>query len=127
MQDHRVVEEDPCPVPDNFLGEVYRSSAHGLGELVATVAPNIRAMLALYCFRRGHLNSIGLAIAATCDEDDLIIQGGKAGAALFAMSREAAGSAPVHSSGRRKITLASGPLRTFAPDAVDDAVEALEA
>jgi hypothetical protein len=54
-----------------MLGEMYRASAHGLNELIATVSPTARVLLAVYCYRRAHLASIGLAIAATCDKDDL--------------------------------------------------------
>src|ERR1039457_2472207 len=61
----------------------YRASAHGLNELIATVSPTARVLLAVYCYRRAHLASIGLAIAATCDKDDLADWGGNAGAVLF--------------------------------------------
>jgi hypothetical protein len=99
---------------------LYRASKDGLPQLIATVSPDIRAALASYCYRRGHLQSIGLAIAGTCDEHDLIRWGGTAGAALFARSREAE-SAPhalSHYASRRKISLSSGPLRTNVP--IDD-------
>jgi len=116
LPDRRMFEDEPCPVSDQVLGELYRSSSHGLGELIATVSPDARAMLALYCYRRAHLTSIGLAIAASCDEDDLTRSGGNAGAILFAKSREApqAPHATPHL-GRRKITLASGSLRQMRP------------
>jgi hypothetical protein len=81
LPEHRVLlGDEPCPVPDEILGEMYRASAHGLDELIATVSPTARALLALYCYRRAHLASIGLAIAATCDKDDLSSFGGNAGA-----------------------------------------------
>src|ERR1022692_1764160 len=83
------VEDEPCPVADQMLGEMYRASAHGLNELIATVSPTARVLLAVYCYRRAHLASIGLAIAATCEKDDLTSLGGNAGATLFERSREA--------------------------------------
>jgi hypothetical protein len=98
-----LLEDEPCPVPDEILGEMYRASEHGLNELIATVSPHARVLLALYCYRRAHLASIGLAIAATCDKDDLDAWGGNAGAVLFERSR--AVSHPSLSSaraGRRK-------------------------
>jgi hypothetical protein len=54
-----------------------------------------------------------LAIAATCDKDDLADWGGNAGAVLFERSREAPPPLPnnSHANGRRKITLATGLLR----------------
>jgi hypothetical protein len=65
LPEHRaLLEDEPCPVPDEMLGEMYRASAHGL-------------------------TSIGLAIAATCGKDDLTSLGGNAGAVLFERSREA--------------------------------------
>jgi hypothetical protein len=67
---------------------MYRASAHGLNELIATVSPTERALLAVYCYRRAHLASIGLAIAATCEKDDLTSFDGNAGAMLFERSRE---------------------------------------
>ena len=63
-------EEEICPVSDDLLGVLYRSDKQGLAELVATVAPNIRVLLALFCYPRSHLHTMGLAIAATCEEDD---------------------------------------------------------
>jgi hypothetical protein len=112
-----LVEDEPCPVADRVLGEMYRASAHGLNELIATVSPTARVLLAMYCYRRSHLASIGLAIAATCEKDALSLVGGNAGAALYERSREALNEPPVgvHAGGRRKVTLASGPLRRLDP------------
>jgi hypothetical protein len=106
---HMPLEDESCPVADQMLGEMYRASAHGLNELIATVSPAARAPLAVYCYRRGHLASIGLAIAATCEKDDLTSLGGNAGAVLFERSREAPPASPTdaRANGRRKITLAS--------------------
>ena len=111
-----LLEDEPCPVADEMLGEMYRASAHGLNELIATVSPTARVLLAVYCYRRTHLASIGLAIAATCEKDDLAGLGGNAGAVLFERSREAPQSSSAsHASDRRKITLATGPLRQQGP------------
>jgi hypothetical protein len=112
------VEDEPCPVTDQMLGEIYRASEHGLNELIATVPPKARALLAVFCYRRAHLASIGLAIAASCEEDDLTSLGGNAGAMLFERSRKAPQSrlADAGTSNRRKITVAVGPLRTPIPD-----------
>jgi hypothetical protein len=112
-----ILEDEPCPVLDETLGEMYRSSAHGLGQIITTISPTARVLLAMYCYRRAHLTSIGLAIAATCEKDDLISLGGEAGAALFERSREAPPSSPtdVRTNGRRKITLATEPLRQPGP------------
>ena len=123
MRISRDLDSDPCPVTDDLLGELYRANKNGLPELIATVSPDVRAALAMYCYRRGHLKGIGLAIASTCDLYDLETVGGTAGAALFARSREVAPAAPVASQyvARQKITLASGSLRKSLP--IDDDVD----
>ena len=113
-------ENDACPVGDELLGSLYRASEHGLSELVESVSPDVRAMLALFCYRRNHLHSMGLAIAATCTQRDLVEQGGIVGSTLFAMSREAPSSAPsISAYGKRSITLSTKPLSTFV-DVEDD-------
>ena len=114
LPEHRVLLDDElCPVADQMLGEMYRASAHGLNELISTVAPAARVLLAVYCYRRAHFASIGLAIAATCEKDELISLGGNTGAALFERSREAPNSGLIdtHAAARRKITLSTAPLR----------------
>lgn len=123
MRISRDSDNDPCPVTDDMLGELYRANKNGLLELVATVSPDVRAALALYCYRRGHLKGIGLAIATTCEAYDLELSGGTAGAALFARSREVTPATPVPSQfmARQKITLASGSLRKSLP--IDEEVE----
>ena len=104
--------EEICPVSDQVLGEMYRASADGLVKLIEAVSPAARAMLAIYCYRRAHLASIGLTIAGTCEKDDLAWAGGNAGAMLYDRSRESPlpSFTDARSSERRKITLPSGPL-----------------
>jgi hypothetical protein len=116
-------ENDCCPVGDELLGEMYRANEHGLPQLVASVSSDVRAMLALFCYRRSHLHSMALSIAASCSERELIQLGGRVGSTLYALSREpAARIAPSSSYGNRKpITLSTKPLSTFAP--VDDELD----
>ena len=117
-------ENDFCPVRDELLGEMYRANANGLSRLVESVASEVRAMLALFCYRRSHLHSLALAIAASCSERELTQFGGRVGSTLYALSREpSARSARSSSYGRRKpITLSTKPLWTFTPldDELDD-------
>ena len=122
--DPYAADEDVCPVRDELLGELYRASKHGLPVLVATVAPHLRAMLALFCYRRSHLHSLGLAIAASCEEDDLVRLGGRVGMTLAARSHEEQAPSIAPHAAKRKITLASGTLRTMAPleDELDEDV-----
>ena len=116
-------ENDFCPVRDELLGEMYRASEHGLPKLVESVSSEVRAMLALFCYRRSHLYTLALSIAASCNERDLIQLGGRVGSTLYALSREpAVRAAPSSSYGNRKpITLSTKPLSTFTP--VDDELD----
>jgi hypothetical protein len=109
--------DDVCPVRDELLGELYRANDLSVPGFVYTLAPDIRASLALFCYRRSHLHSMGLAIAASCEEDNLVWAGGSVGAFVFTCSREAAPQQVLSArAGRRKITLATGVLRVFADD-----------
>jgi hypothetical protein len=109
--------DDVCPVREELLGELYRANDLFVPDFVSTLAPDIRASLALFCYRRSHLHSIGLAIAASCDEDNLVWAGGSVGAFIFTCSREAAPQKVLSPrADRRKITLATGVLRVFAGD-----------
>jgi len=116
-------ENDFCPVRDELLGEMYRANENGLAQLVDSVSSDVRAMLALFCYRRSHLHSLALSIAATCSERDLIHLGGRVGSTLYALSREPASrTAPSSSYGNRKpITLSTKPLSTISP--VDDELD----
>jgi hypothetical protein len=109
-------ENDFCPVRDELLGEMYRANENGLPQLVASVSSDVRAMLALFCYRRSHLHQLALAIAASCSEQELIQLGGRVGSTLYALSREpAARIAPSSYGNRKPITLSTKPLSTFSP------------
>jgi hypothetical protein len=114
-------ENDFCPVRDELLGEMYRANENGLPRLVESVSSEVRAMLALFCYRRSHLHSLALAIAASCSERELIQLGGRVGSTLYALSREPASRIAPSSSGRKPITLSTKPLSSFA--AVDDELD----
>ena len=122
-------DSDSCPVRDELLGEMYRANEHGLARLVDTVSSDVRAMLALFCYRRSHLHTLALSIAASCTERELIHFGGRVGSTLYTLSREPAerSTSSSSSSGRKPITLSTKPLSTFKPieDEFDD--EDLEA
>jgi hypothetical protein len=118
-------ESDFCPVQDELLGEMYRASESGLPRLVESVSPEARAKLALFCYRRSHLHSLAVAIAASCTERDLIENGGRVGSTLYALSRESSAKASPSLSGSRKpITLSTKPLSVLAPidDELDDEI-----
>ena len=109
-----LLAEEPCPVSDNLFARLYRSSPEGLAALIRTVAGDTRAMLAVYCYRRAHLQAFGLTIAEACSEYDLQRFGGGMGVELLnrAHATQAATSAedtPRHKSSKG-VTLASGKL-----------------
>jgi hypothetical protein len=122
-------ENDFCPVRDDLLGAMYRANEHGLPQLIASIAPDVRAMLALFCYHRSHLHALALVIGSSCTERDLIQLGGRVGSTLFALSREARQphAAPALHGQRKPITLSTRPLSTFAPldTQVDDDEAAL--
>jgi hypothetical protein len=78
-----------------------------VSDVVASLSASERAKLAVHCYGRAHLNTIGLAIAAECDLDHLIAASNSttAGQTLYAQSR---GAGPLEKPlyGKRKITLA---------------------
>ena len=125
---HDSLERDVCPVGEEMLGALYRSSEHGLHALIESVPPLTRAMLALFCYRRSHLQPLALAIALSCEERDLVHWGAALGSVLYAKARQGETKPLPASSGRNKITLPSKPLATFARLDVDldDETEALQ-
>src|SRR3954470_16320190 len=84
------LQPEPCPVPEQLLGELYSSPKRDLAEALITMPGLQRARLALFCNKRAHLHEMGLSIAATCSEADLEHEGGQVGAMLFRQSREKA-------------------------------------
>src|SRR3979409_1528427 len=94
-------ENDFCPVRDELLGEMYRANENGLPRLVESVSSEVRAMLALFCYRRSHLHSLALSIAASCSERELIELGGRVGSTLYTLSRESLTTRSSSSSNRK--------------------------
>ncbi len=108
-------KEEPCPVSESLLGDLYRASPAGLPALVETIPSAVRAMLAGYCYRRAHLVSVGLAIASSCDKHDLIEVHGEFGAVLHELSRRPPTIAPTPDA-RRKVSLSTGPIMQVVVD-----------
>lgn len=100
--------DEDCPVSDKLLGRLY-SQPEDLTELLAVVGPRTRAKLALYCYSRSHLRAAGLALAATCEQRDLISAGGLVGDVVF--QRAHAGPEPAAKESffvaRKRVTLGS--------------------
>ena len=119
---------DACPVEDELLGSLYRASPQGLPELVLSVPAETRAMLALFCYRRSHMQELALAIASTCELRDLVQWGGALGSAIYGMAQQSITKpAAAEPSGRRKVTLSTAPLSTFARLDEDDDAEPVPA
>ena len=61
------------------------------------------------------VGALGLAIAASCHEDDLAEHGGNLGSDLFEKSRKSPRVAESLPSQRKKISLSTGPIRQLPP------------
>ena len=85
-------QEEICPISDQLLFSLYDAAKRGLPVPVAEVPPEKRSSVALF-YRRSHLEGAALAVAATCDEDDLVDAGGPLGRTLFLKSRSVPSSA----------------------------------
>jgi hypothetical protein len=119
--------DDDQAVPDDLIGRLYRASESTVFDLLPELSLQDRAYLAMFCYRKSHLHRIGLAIAATCDENVLVQTWGTAlGQTLYAQSREAPPT-PARQPGhhRSKITLAT--LTGAHPAAFGDEDEAEDA
>jgi hypothetical protein len=79
-------QEEICPISEQLLFSLYDAAKRGLPVPVAEVPPERRSSVALFCYRRSHLEGAALAVAATCDEEDLVHTGGLS-AARFSSSR----------------------------------------
>lgn len=77
-----------CPVREEVIGLLYRSSQHRVQEFISSLSPRHGATFATFCYGRAHLRDTGLTIAATCEFEDLVAAGGGAGHFLFGQSRE---------------------------------------
>jgi hypothetical protein len=113
-------DNEHCPVQDELLGEMYRANEHGLARLMETVSSDVRAQLALFCYRRSHLHSLALAIASSCTERELVQIGGRVGMTLYAQSRQPAVRPRPSLTGRKPITLSTKPLSTLVPMGDED-------
>jgi hypothetical protein len=94
---------------EDILARLLRAEEQSIPDIVAVLPANQRASLAVFCYARGHLHRIGLAVAATCDQLSLVqaSPSDAAGNVLFAQSRELPKrSGGAVSGARSRITLA---------------------
>ena len=80
-------DDDFSPVSETLLFRLYHANRSGLPLPIEEIPAHLRSSVALYCYRRGHLEDTAVSVAATCDEHDLVYAGGRAGSALFSKSR----------------------------------------
>ena len=101
------------------LDRLYGAALSQVGDIVANLEETERARLAVFCYGRAHLNTIGLAVAAHCSLDHLVAASGSsvAGRTLHTQSRELPAPAPKTYASRRSVTLASSVSGVFAPRA----------
>ncbi|WP_298967433.1 hypothetical protein [uncultured Methylobacterium sp.] len=95
-----------CPVPLDTLGAIYRGDREEVDAIVAGIPPRTRARLASYLYSKSHLHAIGLRVAATCDEFDLVQVAGVAGSVLYAQSRTRTRPAEGRAPATRRVSLA---------------------
>jgi len=101
-------DADGCPVAEELIGKLYACDKHGIDQILSGLSQSQRGLLAMFCYGRAHLREVGLAVAATCDFESLVVAGGRAGQVLFDLSRErpTAMERVFPGSRRAKITLA---------------------
>ena len=92
-----LLQEEVCPISEQLLFSLYDAAKRGLPVPVADVPPERRPSVALYCYRRSHLEGAALAVAAMCEEEDLTDVGGPLGRTLFLKSRNMPSAAKKHS------------------------------
>jgi hypothetical protein len=78
-----IPQEEICPISEQLLFSLYDAAKRGLPVPVGEVPPERRSSVALFCYRRSHLEGAALAVAAMCDEEDLVDIGGPLGRTLF--------------------------------------------
>ncbi|MFE1598493.1 hypothetical protein [Methylobacterium sp. ID0610] len=81
------IDEAECPVPLATLGELYRGDGETIDTIVSGIPARTRARLAAYLYGKSHTHEIGLRVAATCAETDLVAAAGLVGTVLFTQSR----------------------------------------
>jgi hypothetical protein len=120
-----ITDDEACPVPDELIGRLYRCSQHDITELVSGLSSSRRGSLAAFCYGRAHLREIGLAIAATCDLETLVVAGGRAGNFLFDQSRELP-SAEKARSGSKQAKVSLAPVNISAGEISAAEISAVE-
>ena len=80
----------PSVSPDDLLRRLVQAKGSEIADIVSVLPSHERARVAFFCYARGHLHDIGIAVAATCELPSLmqVAPSNAAGHMLFARSRE---------------------------------------
>src|SRR3984957_9619487 len=92
-----LLQEEVCPISEQLLFSLYDAAKRGLPVPVADVPPERRPSVALFCYRRSHLEGAALAVAAMCEEEDLTVVGGPLGRTPLLKSQNMPSAAKKHS------------------------------
>jgi len=80
---------DEFVASDQLISRLYRADEQTILDVIAPLPPRQRVSLAAFCYRRSHLHSVGLTIAATCEQMTLMqVLGTAVGTVLFSQSRQ---------------------------------------
>jgi hypothetical protein len=113
--------DDDQVVPDELVGRLYGAADSEIASIVANFSSRQRAHLAMFFYRKAHLERIGLLIAAACERADLVDAWGvQAGDALFVHARDRRAPPDPLSNRRPRITLAKLPAFECTPVDRDD-------
>lgn len=85
------VDLENCPVPEKVLRQLLDAALNATSDIGSTLPETKRAELAVFCYRRAHLRTAGLALAGQCNREALVREAGTAGEVIFAQSRQSAG------------------------------------
>jgi hypothetical protein len=96
-------------VSEQILSRLYRADEEGISDILSSLSRSQRAELAVFCYARSHLRTIGLAIADTCNLAELIEASGSNALAqtLLAQAHSPRAATERLPGGRRRVTLST--------------------
>jgi hypothetical protein len=117
ITESRIADYDDKAKMSEALTRLYRAASQSVSEIVAELSASERAKLAVFCYGRVHLNAVGLAVAATCDLDHLVVaaQSSTAGRTIFTQSRETVPADRPLPGRRPQVSLATSATRGLQP------------
>jgi hypothetical protein len=72
-----------CPISMEQLGELYRADDYDLPLMLAAMPADLRARVAVFCYRKSHTHQLGLRVARSCERDDLVRVAEELGAVIY--------------------------------------------